>query len=197
MTVQRRKIYQILWSVFLTHINQERISGVKHNDKTIKKYSLFIPFDKLLTVTTENILLSLLITILEKPVNTFFDLINSTDFEPKKITNFKNDIFLYKENLIKDLEYLSNYGRNIDANIIFNSYLKKKIKFYTLYFFVNFLVVNEIEPDKQKKKILVTKLTRIQKFIYRRINTVMLFITFKEESKEYIDKKIREIITSV
>lgn len=96
-----------------------------------------------------------------KSINSMFE--NLSNLSENEITDFKNDIKNYQNYFNEDLAYIKE-NKISDINTLFNLVIKRKIKFYSLYYII-------------KKLNLEEKITsRIFKIIWDDIKTSMIFL---------------------
>lgn len=176
--------YQIVNGIFyaFSKNSTKRILNVNHTQKKIDSMKSRFPHYKFEQFTKENfIVLNLYINFklspssVEDVLKHLLELEFNTDVLP-----FKNAIVRYREVLSAHIKYLrETYGKP-STEEIFEAYRKKKIEFYTLWFYLIYTGHNLYH------EIDVKMFGRANSRELQKIKNILLYVTFSEKSLEYI-----------
>jgi len=178
-------MYQISHGMFLTFQNSldKRLLHTNHSKEKIEKFEKFFPVNKFKNKTKETFIVCCLYVLFVKSPSSFHKMIEELkNLDFSEVSDFKQKILNYEKYIKIDIKKIKEKGFITKEEII-NLYLKNEIKFYTLYFYLVF--TNQFEDLKK---------SRVYKLIYKKLKFIMLFLTFKEESKQKIKKMIEEIL---
>ena len=184
--LQFNEQYNVLHGIYVTFNNNSnhRILVSKHKGDVREKAKVMYPYRRYETWTRENLVLLGLQIMLEKRPSSFTGMLHELIDEDtdKKVKYFKDIIINYKTNIIEDVNMiLMKYGEKPTFDDMFQLYIDKNIKFYTLWWYMKFT-----NMDIEK----ICEL-RVKGTIVKRIKQVSLFLTFKESNIEII-KQILE-----
>ena len=93
------------------------------------------------------------------------------ELEPSEIADFKEEIKNYKRYFIEDKNYIVE-NRIEEVQDLFNLFVQRKIKFFSLYYFIR---KYNLEEEVLKSRIFST--------VYMDIKTLMSFLNIKEISE--------------
>ena len=93
------------------------------------------------------------------------------ELEPSEIADFKEEIKNYKRYFIEDKNYIIE-NRIEEVQDLFNLFVQRKIKFFSLYYFIR---KYNLEEEVLKSRIFST--------VYMDIKTLMSFLNLKEISE--------------
>ena len=93
------------------------------------------------------------------------------ELEPSEIADFKEEIKNYKRYFIEDKNYIIE-NRIEEVQDLFNLFVQRKIKFFSLYYFIR---KYNLEEEVLKSRIFST--------VYTDIKTLMSFLNLKEISE--------------
>ena len=93
------------------------------------------------------------------------------ELEPSEIADFKEEIKNYKRYFIEDKNYIVE-NRIEEVQDLFNLFVQRKIKFFSLYYFIR---KYNLEEEVLKSRIFST--------VYMDIKTLMSFLNLKEISE--------------
>jgi hypothetical protein len=174
-----------IYFAFSNKNTTKRSLSVRHTKEKIEKMRTHWDSTKYESYTRENfIILCLYINFTKSPSSCTSAFTKLAETSLDEAIKFKNAIINYKIELIKDIEFLQNlYGNSIDLRTITHHYRKNDIKWFTYYFYVK--VSNSTEK---------VKTSRIDKNLYSKITTLLLYVTFSERSYKIIDKILKDNI---
>jgi len=155
---------------------------VKHSNEVIQKYALMFPYIKFESTTRNLFISTCLFIMFKRTPSSFYAMMERLrDVDPKDVREFLYEIKSYQQNIQLDIDYImSIYQNNVDTNDVFNEYQRKKIHFYTLWFYIKSL-------EKHDPERVNFKNSRIHMIIYNKLSSLMLFLKFKPESIEKIE----------
>lgn len=179
--LQFNEQYNVLHGIFVTFNNNSnhRILVSKHKADVREKAKFVYPYKRYETWTKENLVLLGLQIMLEKKPSSFMGLLKELVDEDtdKKVKYFKDIIMNYKTYIIEDVNMIiQKYGEKPTFDDMFNLYINKHIKFYTLWWYLKF-------TDADIEKICEM---RVKGTVIKRIKQISLFLTFKESNLELI-----------
>lgn len=182
--------YQIVNGIFYAFSkNADKKSlNVKHSQKKIDSMKSRFPYFKYEQFTKENfVVLNLYINFKLSPSSVEDVLRHLLDIDfNSDVLPFKNSIVSYRAFLSAHIKYLrETYGRP-NINEIFEAYRKKKIEFYTLWFYLIYSGYNLYQ------EIDVKVFGRANSRELQKIKNILLYITFSEKSLEYIKLLLSE-----
>lgn len=166
--------YNISYGIFLAFKNNsnKRQLSVGHSEVVRNKYKYMFP-KRFETYTKENFIFTCLYLAFTKSpssFDSFVEKLKESNME-STILAFKDSIVNYKGYLKEDVEHMrSSYGRATVANM-FSEYLKNNIRFYTLWFYLRYLPIEE-----------ELSYTNIQQIHINKIKVLLLYVTFSEQS---------------
>ena len=113
----------------------------------------------------------LIVNLRRKPksIPTMFKFL--VELDPSEIADFKEEIKNYKRYFIEDKNYIVE-NRIEEVQDLFNLFVQRKIKFFSLYYFIR---KYNLEEEVLKSRIFST--------IYTDIKTLMSFLNLKEISE--------------
>lgn len=168
---------------------KKRILSTSHSEKKIESFKSRFPYHKYESFTKENfIVLNLYINFKQSPssVEDVLRHLQDTNFN-EEVLGFKKKITQYRELLSAHIEYLmSTYGKP-SIQEIFDAYRKKKIEFYTLWFYLYYLGY-DLYSDIEELKVF----SRVQVRELQKIKQLLLYVTFSEKSLVYIKMLLQQ-----
>ena len=171
---QQYDISQGIFLAFKNNLNTKQLN-VNHSDKVRTKYRYMFP-SKFETYTKENFIIMCLYICFKKSPSSFeklIDIMRNIDFVAD-VLKFKDSLINYRLYLNNDINYIREvYGAG-NVSILFNDYMKNKINFYTLWFYIKYSNYN-------------IEFTNIQKIHINKIKVMLLYVTFSEQSLKYIN----------
>jgi hypothetical protein len=174
--------YQIVNGIFFTFTENRTKRGlsVSHTQKKIDSLKKKFPYQKYEQFTKENfIVLNLYIQYHLSPssVQDVLRHLLELDFQ-NDVMPFKNDIVNYRAFLSAQIKHLrDSYGKPTVEDV-FDAYRKKKISFYTLWFYLIYSGYDLYKSFEGFSRIQVRELQKIK--------NLLLYVTFSEKSLEYI-----------
>lgn len=182
------KQYDISNGIFLTYDNQlsYRLLHSKHGQAVRDKMKSQFPFNKYETFTKENFIMTCVYLVFTKSPSSYRGLVEELrEVDEKAVFKFKDGIINYRQYIRKDAEHIrSNYGANVTAQDILREFTQKNINFYTVHFFLLF------HPETNREEL---KKSRVFGHVIRKLDFIMKFLTFKDESVEYVKTIFKEI----
>lgn len=179
--LQFNEQYNVLHGIFITFSNNSshRILVSKHKGDVREKAKVLYPYKRYETWTRENLVLLGLHIMLDKKPSSFSSMLQTLidDDNDTKVKYFKDIIINYKTYIIEDVnKIIERYGEKPSFDSMFQLYLDKEIKFYTLWWYLKF---TNADIDKICEM-------RVKGSIIKRIKQLSLFLTFKESNIEII-----------
>lgn len=168
--------YDIAFGIFrmFESNSQKKIMGVRHSNKKRDEIKSMFPYKKYEHYQKSVFILACLyvnFTKMPSSAISSIEYLSSTTMSDIKL--FKDSIVQYRAYLKDDLALLrSDLGENIKFVDITEYYRNKKIRWYTWYFYI-------LVSGQDIKKI---ENSRINGLLYKRIKTMLLFVTFSQDS---------------
>jgi len=161
----------------------KKIMAVRHSKKKRDEMKMLFPYKKYESYNKSVFILACLyVNFTKMPSSALGSIEFLRDVSLKDIQLFKDSIVQYKKYLKDDLQLLKDvFGTNIAFNEITEYYRTNKIKWYTWYFY---LVVSGYDLEKLEK-------SRINGLLYKKIKTLLIFVSFSQDSMLLV----REILT--
>ena len=163
--------------------SQKKILGVRHNRKKRDEMKCMFPHKKYENRNRDVMILACLyVNFTKMPSSAIqsFEYLNELDMMDLQL--FKDSLIQYRKYLKDDMEMLKNeYGTNVSFNEVTEKYRRNEIKWYTWYFY---LVVSNYDLEKLEK-------SRINGILYKKIRTMLVFVSFSQDSMLLV----REILT--
>lgn len=179
--------YDISNGIFLTYDSQleKRLLHSRHGEGVRSKMKNLFPYHKYETTTKENFVMTCVYIMFTKSPSSFRGMVSELrEVEEKEVQDFKYKILNYNDYIGKDIEYLKNNYGNCTYQQAFRAFVDKKINFFTLWFYILF------NPDINRDTI---RKSRSLAHILRKIEFIMKFLTFKQESVERIGILFKEL----
>jgi hypothetical protein len=178
--------YDITNGIFLCFDKELKVRKLtaNHSQQVRDKQKSSFPYQKFETWTKENFVIMVLYVMFNKKPPSFKSLLQMMrEVDKKDITNFRAEIVNYSQIMSRDIEGLfSKFGGKISVEEAFNEYQQGRIKFYTLWFYL----------QKSGANLEEIETSRIKGALLRRIKSLMLYVTFKQESVDKINKLLKE-----
>lgn len=174
--------YHILSTVHLSFRNGKKIKAVKHPENKMivsinELPNTFKHFNK------ETFSIAVLLCQYTKDPSSIMSLAKRmNEISKEDIYKFRDNILHYKKYLSDDINYLKQKYLVPTTEEICLEFINNKIKFYTFYFFI---INTHKEEDINK--------SRIYSIIWKKLQGLMLFVRFKEESIDSIMKELNSI----
>jgi len=176
--------YDLAHGIFITYDSQlnYRLLHSKHKHNTRERTKMFFPYQKWENRKKETFVLACVYIMYSKTPSSFRALLDELrELDLKEIARFKHLIMNYRDYISKDVSYLKEtYGSSITPETVLQECVKNNIQFYTAHWFLKLY----------KKEY---SLNRVLKHVKRKIDFVMLFLTFKEESIKTIKTLFNQI----
>ena len=180
--------YGIANGIFITYDSQldGRLLHSKHGEAVRDKAKPMFPHHKFETSTKENFILACVYIMYFNTPTSFRGLVeNLREVDLKEVTLFKNSVLQYRENLVRDVDFIREaYGAGVTVQQLLNELSKRKNRFYTMHFFILF------HPEIDIK---VLKKSRVFGHIIRKLRFTMKFFTFRDESVDYVKSVFKKI----
>jgi len=177
-------IHAGIWTSF-NNKQKQKLFSVKHGNKKKEEFRVFFS-PKFETFTRENFVTTCLyIQFIKKPSSLMSsaillkDMLDNNGRIIKEILDWKTEIIHYAKFIKEDIEFIRATGDTSVQNIL-QLYYTGKIRFYTFYFY---LEVKKVDMEKMSQ-------SRVTGYLIKDIEKLMVYVTFKEESK----KKIKDLI---
>jgi len=178
------KQYDVANGIFITYDSQldYRLLHSKHKKGTRDKMKTMFPYQKWESRTKETFVLSCLYIMFHKTPSSFRSFVNELrEVDLKEVSKFKHKILNYMDYISRDVKNLKEkYGGSISHQEILKEYVDGNIEFFTAYWFVK-LSNKDWKPGRTFAHIM------------RKLNFIMLFLTFKDEAVN----KIRELFEEI
>ena len=173
--------YDISNGLFLTYDRQmdRRLLHTSHGKAVRDKMQISFPYKKFEARNRETFIMACIFIMFKKTPSSYRAMVSELkDIDMKDISKFKHDIMYYQDFIQQDIKYLTkNYGGVITSQNILNEYIQGKIKFYTLWFYYKMNPNEDIEQLKQ---------SRVFSHVYRKLQFIMLFLTFSDDAVENV-----------
>jgi len=191
MSISFKDMYQMCAGIFTTFHNKEsnkRSFAVKHSIKKMEQMSYIFPSAKFKLKTRENFILSnLYVNFKEGPSSLVGAIEKLTDLDDKKVIQFKNEIINYRKFLKEDIDRINSEESKVDLDYMVNEYRNNNIKWFTFYFYL------EASSDPKASLEELSK-SRINKILIQKIEKLLLYVSFSEQSRELIKSLMLERI---
>lgn len=172
-----RQQYDLANGIFITYDSQlqKRLLHSNHGETPREKLKTFFPWNKYETVTKENFIMTCIYIMFVKSPSSFRSMVTELrEVNDKEVQDMKYKIMNYQDYIGKDIMFLkTTFGANVNYQQVFRSFLDGQIQFYTVWFFILF------NPDINLETI---RASRTLSHVLRKLEFVMLFLTFKDES---------------
>ena len=182
------KQYDLSNGIFLTYDHQMdyRLLHSKHGQTVREKMKNTFPYHKYESIDKETFILSCIYIMFTKSPSSYRGLVSELrELNLKEVSTFKMTILNYNDYIQRDITYIiSEYGGNATYQNIVRDFLDKKVQFYTLWFFILF------NPDIDINEL---KKSRVFSHIHKKLTFIMLFVTFKQESIDNLNKVFNQI----
>jgi len=180
------KQYSLAYGIFLTFDKNLKVRKLtsNHSIQVMDKMKSAFPYSKFEQWTKERFAITIIYLMYKKKPPSFKNLVQMLyDLDEDEVKKFKNEIINYEILLSKDIEYLVlKYNSKPSIDEMFFEYSNNNIKFYTLWFYLK-----KINADIDK--LLES---RIKSIIIKRIQSLLLFISFETEKLKKIDILLKE-----
>ena len=155
-----------------------------HSQQVRDKMKNSFPHLKFEGWTKENFVIMCIYIMFKKKPTSYRGMVQLLhEMKEKTVSEFKTEILNYNQHMARDVDYLiGKYGGKLTVDEIFNEFQQHDIKFYTLWFYLK--TINADEESILK--------TRAKSATFRRIKTLMLYLTFKQENVKKLEKLIKE-----
>jgi hypothetical protein len=187
MGLSYNEMYDISAGIYFAFKNNvsKRILSVSHKQKKREDVQKYFPESKYRDWTRENFIVACLYINYNNSPSSFTKAVGLLqELDKKDVFKFKDEIIYYRKYLDEDLLYIENNLDKITLDGIIKLYKSNKIKWYTFYFY---LLAANININELKK-------SRINGYLYKKIEKLLLYITFSEKS---ILKVKREIVNKI
>jgi len=169
--------YDIAHGIFITYDTQldKRLLHSRHKNATRENAKMFFPHQKWEAKTKELFVLSCLYIMFTKTPSSFRALLGELrEVDIKDVAQFKHKIINNYDYISKDTQFLKEkYGSSITEQIILKEFIDNNIQFFTAYWFVK-LSKGDWVPGRTFTHVM------------RKLNFIMLFLTFKEDAVDKI-----------
>lgn len=173
--------YDISNGVFITFDQQlkQRMFKSNHKQATRDKLKTFFPHNKFDTMTKENFVMTCIYIMFTKTPSSYRGLVTELyEVTTEEVQDFKYRILNYDSYIGKDIRHMNEtYGASITYQQVFREFLDGNYQFYSVWFFIMFNP--KINRDEIRK-------SRALSHVLRKLEFIMLFLTFKQESVQRI-----------
>lgn len=165
----------------------KKIMAVRHSQKKRDEMKSLFPYKKFENYNKSVFILACLyVNFTKMPSSALGSIEFLRDISLKDIQLFKDSIVQYKKYLKDDILLLKNaFGTNISFDEITEYYRTNRIKWYTWYFY---LVASGYDLEKLER-------SRINGILYKKIKTLLVFVSFSQDSmlmvRELMSNSIR------
>lgn len=177
--------YNIAFGIFLTFDKKFKKPKlhVNHKPEIMTKYQVVFPYLKYDSTSRSLFISTCLFIMFKRTPTSFYEMMAKLkEVDKKDVKSFLYEIKTYQQNIQLDINYLiENYQNNISSNEIFFEYQKKKIHFYTVWFYLKSL--EKHDPTRVQD----ISNSRVHSMIYNKLQFIMLFLKFKPESIKKIE----------
>jgi hypothetical protein len=177
-----------IFSCFSAKKSDKRVLTVNHSREKRDKMEMLFPVNKYNSSTKENfVLFNLYINFKEGPSSLMSSIEKLRDLDIKKALAFKNEIINYRKFLKEDIDRINIEESVVDVNYMINEYRNNKIHWFTLYFYL------ESSNEKGASMEELSK-SRINGMLIRKIEHLLLYVSFSEDSKKAIKELMQNRI---
>ena len=178
--------YSLANGIFLTFDKNLPIRKMtsNHSIQVKEKAKTYFPYMKYQEWTKERYAIAVIYLMYKKKPPSFKNLIQMLyDLNEKEVNSFKSEIVNYVAHICKDVDFLvQKYKSKPSIEDIFFEYSSNNIKFYTLWFYLK-----KINADFE-----ILYESRVKNVILKRIQNLLLFVSFNEEKLKKIDILLKE-----
>jgi hypothetical protein len=177
-----------IFSAFNSKNTKAKVYAVNHSQEKRDRMKNIFPIKKYNNFTKENfIFYNLYVNFHYSPssLESLYEKLNTLDIS--KALSFKNEIINYKKFLREDIERINIEESNISIGYMINQFRKNKIRWFTLYFYI-LSIGNTIENTPEISK------SRINKKAVEKIQKLLLYVSFSDESIKEFSKLMRNTI---
>jgi len=192
MSIGYSNMYNItagIFTCFHSKNSKKRMFAVKHPQKKRDDIEKIFPITKYNLKTKEFfILANLYVNFNYGPSSLNASISKLRDLDEKKVLKFKNEIIYYRKYLNDDMDRINAEETNINIDYMTNEYRNNKIKWYTYYFYI-------IYSKEKKASISELSKSRINGLLVKKIEKLMLYVSFSDKSKQDIKKLFQDRIS--
>lgn len=175
--------YDIYHGIFMTFDknSKKKTMAVRHGQKKRDEVKAMFPWRQYEHYTKSVFILACLyVNFVKMPSSAISGIQDLANTSMHDIQLFKDSIIQYKKYLKDDLNKLSQqFGTNVKFDDITNAYRQGEVKWYTWYFYLS---VSGQDVNKLER-------SRINGLLYKKIKSLLLFVSFSQESM-LLTKKI-------
>jgi len=179
--------YDISNGIFLTFDSQlqTRLLHSRHGASVREKVKPSFPHTKYETMTKENFVMTCLYIMYDSAPSSYRGMITELhEVDQKLVNDFKYKILNYNDYMGRDIKFLKEEYGNATYQQVFRSLVDKKVEFFTVWFFIMF------NPNINRDTI---RKSRSLAHLLRKIESLMKFLTFRQESVERIGVLFKEL----
>lgn len=168
--------YDIFHGIFMTFDKNatKKSMSVRHGQKKRDEVKAMFPWRQYENYSKSVFILACLyVNFVKMPSSAMAGIEELANVTMKDIQLFKDSIIQYKKYLKDDLHTLiERFGTNVKFDDITNAYRNGDIKWYTWYFY---LTVSGYDINKLER-------SRINGILYKKIRTLLMFVSFSQDS---------------
>lgn len=168
--------YDIFGGIFNTFdkSSNKKMMSVRHGRKKRDEVKPMFPYRKYESYTKSVFILACLyVNFVKMPSSVMSAIEELQNVSMKDIQLFKDNIVQYRKYLKDDIHNLINeFGTNVSFEQITETYRNGHIQWYTWYFY---LTVSGYDLEELEK-------SRINGILYKRIKTLLMFVSFSQDS---------------
>lgn len=191
MSVGYNTMYNItagINSAFVSKNVGKRTLSVNHPQAKRDQMEMLFPVNAYNNTTKENfVLYNLYINFKEGPSSFVGAIEKLRDLDIKKALKFKNEIINYKKFLKEDIDRINIEESSVDLNYMIEEYRINKIHWFTFYFYLE----ASSEPGATMEAL---DKSRINGMLVRKIQKLLLYVSFSEESKNMVKQLMQDRI---
>ena len=189
MSLSYNEMYNItagIYMVFSSPKNNVRTLSVNHRQKKRDTLEAIFPTNDYSNYTRENfIITNLYMQFHSSPSSLIGSIEKLRDIDKKDVWKFKDEIIHYRRYLQEDLNKIKTQeGNNPGLDYMVKEYRNNNIKWYTFYFY---LVVSNTDIEELSK-------SRVNGFLIRKIQKLLLYVTFSEKSMLLVKEILKDTI---
>ena len=175
-------------SAFASKTLGKRTLSVNHSRTKRDQISMLFPSNTYNSTTKENfVLFNLYINFKESPSSLMTAIEKLRDLDVKKALKFKNEIINYRKFLKEDIDRINLEESSISLQYMMDEYRTNKIHWFTFYFYLEV-------SDEPGATIEELSKSRINGMLIRKIEKLLLYVSFSDESKQTVKQLMQDRI---
>jgi len=185
MSIGYNEMYNVTAGIFTCFSAKKvgkRLLTINHPRKKREKMEKVFPVSKYNLMTKENFVLANLYVNFKETSSSLNGTIDKLrDLDEKKMLKFKNEIINYRKFLNEDIDRINIEESSVSLSYMIDEYRANRIHWFTFYFYI------EASGEEGASLEEIGK-SRINSVLVRKIQKLLLYVTFSDASKASIKK---------